>query len=45
MGTYLFSIIEDWKGIPTAINVTFITFLVGIHLPMWDMDQKKMLNG
>jgi hypothetical protein len=41
LGTYLFGTLEDWKGIPTAINVTFVTFITGKAIPMWDMDQKK----
>ena len=35
--------IEDWKGIPTAITVTYVTFIVGKKVPMWDVDRKKKL--
>jgi hypothetical protein len=39
----LFGILEDWKGIPTAITVTFVTFVTAKALPMWDMEQKKKI--
>jgi hypothetical protein len=36
LDTYFFSIIEDWKNIPTIIKVTAVSFIANSRLPMWD---------
>lgn len=36
LDTYFFTILEDWKGIPSAIKVTAVSFLINTKLPKWD---------
>ena len=38
LGTYFFTIIEDWKNIPIAIHVTAVSFALNANIPKWDID-------
>lgn len=38
LGTYFFTIIEDWKNIPIAIHVTSVSFALNVSVPKWDID-------
>ena len=38
LDTYFFTILEDWKNIPIAVNITAVSFLLNTLVPKWDID-------
>ena len=44
LGTYFFTILQDWKNIPFAITVTSVTLLLNEALPQWDNEIQGKTN-